>query len=194
MTPEQILSAVKNKHPQAGWAVYNYNYKYAISRILERGFFFFIFFAVTLTFLYSGLTNSTFFLFAGIFGILSLVSLTTIAIVFMELIHSKNNYIILTEEGVLKSFKGKTDIFPYNVITNVKLTNPYGASTPAIAKRRDQFLDFADKRNNQMFNLAKNRIFGPPENIYDILLSKLPLEQKLNTSQNYLNYFNHLNT
>lgn len=193
MTPEQVIINVKNKNPQPGWVVFGYNFKFAVSRILCRIFLLSVFLVVSLVFLYSYLTEgkSVFLLLAGISGLPWIISLISVIPVIVELIYSKNNFIVLTEDGIVKSFKGKSEFFPYDVINNLNLTNPYDASTPAIAKRKEQFLDFKDKRNNRFVNLAKNRIFGPPEKIYSILLSKLPLEQSTTSNQSYSNFFNH---
>lgn len=196
MNTEQIITAINSKNLQPGWAVFYYNIKYAFSRIFGRLFLLLVFISASIVLLYSSFKeeNTNFLIFAVIAGLPAIIYFFALIPVAVELIYSKNNFIVMTDAGVLKSFKGKTEFFPYDVITNVKFSNPYGASTPAIAKRKEQFLDFTDKRNNRFVNLAKNRIFGPPENIYNILLSKLPLEQKTalgQTFSNYSNFFNH---
>lgn len=193
MTNEEVLNAIKRNSPQPGWAVFNYNFKYALSRIAGRFFLLFVFFTASLTFLYSFVTEekSVFLILASASGLIVLISFFSIMPVILELLHSKNNLIVFTDEGIVKAFKGKTYFFPYDSINNLKFENPYGASTLGIARRGQQFIDFTDKRNNNFVNLAKNRIFGPPENIYSILISKLPLEQKVNSGQTYSNYFNH---
>jgi hypothetical protein len=49
----------------------------------------------------------------------------------------------------------------------------YSDSTPAIARRGHQYIDFRDKRSGKSVSLTKNRIFGNPEPIFNILKSRI---------------------
>jgi hypothetical protein len=194
MTPEQTIDAVISNRPQPGWAVFNYNFKYAISRIAGRLFFPILFIPAIYIFLVNLEANrETFLILAAFMGSFSLASVLSLIPVVMELINSKSNFIVFSYDGVVKSFKGKTEYFPYDCIKKLRFTNPYGAGTPGIARNKYQYIDFTDARSNKLVSLAKNRIFGPPENVYNLLLTKLPAEQTGTSSQTYSNYSNFFN-
>lgn len=185
MTTEQVIEAVKSNRLQPGWAVFRYNYKYAVSRIAGRLFFPILFLPAAAVFLMNLAVNKDTFLILSVFLVtFSLVSLLTLIPVIIELFYSKNSFIVFSDDGIIKCFKGRTEFFPYNCIINVKFTNP-GGNSPAIARRKEQYIDFRDNRSNKFINLAKNRIFGFPESIYEILINKLPMENKISNSQSF---------
>jgi len=185
MTTDQVIDAVKSNRLQPGWALFKYNYKYAVSRIAGRMFFPLLFIPAVYIFItnlsYNRDTLLILIVFMSSFALGSLLALIP---VFIELAHSKYSFIVFTFEGIVKCFKGKTEFYPYDCIINVKFTNPSG-NAPAVARRKEQYIDFRDKRNNKFINLTKNRIFGFPEKIYDTLVNKLPMENKITNSQSY---------
>ena len=175
MLPNTIVERVLSNNPENGWAIFKYNFKYAISRILFRGFFLCVVLVMAAAFSLSALKTrqTSFILFALVSAILALVSLLSIAFVIWELFYSKKCMIVLTNEGVVKNFKNSLEYFPFDCITNLNATNQYSDSTPAILRRREQYIDFMDIRSGKSVNLAKNRIFGNPEPIFNILKSRI---------------------
>jgi len=189
MLPNTIVERVLSNNPENGWAIFKYNFKYAISRILFRGFFLCVVLVMTAAFSLSALKThqTSFILFASVSAILALVSVLSIAFVIWELVYSKKSMVVLTNEGIIKNFKNRLEYFPFDCITNLNATNQYSDSTPAIARRREQYIDFRDRRSGKSVNLVKNRIFGNPEPIFNILKSRIPGDSLISVRNDFYN-------
>lgn len=174
MLAENIINDVVSGRLKPGWAIFRYNYKYAFSRIIGRVLFLFVSSVMTGLFLYSWLTiqKDFYLLYILISVIPSLVSLLMLFAVVFELAKSKDSMIVFTDNEIVKYFKGKYERYDYKDILNIRITNPYSADTPAISKRRNQYVDFTFKNSNQQIELTRNTIFGPPEIIYNLLKNK----------------------
>ncbi len=189
MTPKDIVDKVVNNHPENGWAIFKYNLKFAISRIIFRCFFLAVVLVMAATFSYSAInTEQTVYMFLAIISVLfSLASFISILFVLIELLYIKKNMIVITNEGVMKSFKNNLEFFPFECITNLNATNQYSAGTPAIAKRMNQYIDFRDSRDGKFVNLVKYRIFGNPEPIFAILKSRIKLDSFVSVQNSNFN-------
>ncbi|MEI7484196.1 MAG: hypothetical protein WCK13_05745 [Ignavibacteriota bacterium] len=189
MTPETVIEKVQNNKPENGWAIFKYNLKYAISRILFRGLLFCVVLVMAAAFSVSALKThqTSFILFTLVSVLFILVSVLSIVIVIWELFYSKKSMIVLTNEGVVKNFKNSLEYFPFDCITNLNATNQYSDSTPAITRRRDQYIDFRDKRTGKSINLVKNRIFGNPEPIFNILKSRITGDSFVSVRNDFYN-------
>jgi len=173
--PNEILERVLNNNPENGWAIFKYNLKFAISRIIFRSFFLVVVLVMLVAFSLNAFKTgqATFIILASVTVLLSLVSFVSILLVIIELLNIKKNMIVITNDGVLKSFKNNIEYFPFECITNLNATNQYAGGTFAITKRTNQYIDFRDNRNGKYINLVKNRIFGNPEPIFNILKSRI---------------------
>lgn len=187
MTPNTIIDRVLSNNPENGWAIFKYNFKYSVSRILFRSFFLCIVLVMTAAFSVSAMKThqTSFILFALVSAIITLVSFLSIAMVIWELFYSKKSMIVFTNEGIVRSFKNKLEYYPFDCITNLNATNQYSDSTPAIARRREQYIDFRDKRSGKSVNLLKNRIFGNPEPIFNILRSRISGDSSINVNNEF---------
>ncbi len=189
MTPITIIERVLSNNPENGWAIFKYNFKYAITRILSRSFFLVVTLVMTITFMFTALKNqqASYFILAFVSALLLIVASVTIVYVIWELVYSKKSMIVITNEGVVKNFKNRLEDFPFDCITNLNATNMYSDSTPGIARRGVQYIDFKDNRNGKSVNLTKNRIFGNPEPIFGILKSRISGESVSSVEQSFYN-------
>jgi hypothetical protein len=178
MLPNTIIERVLSNNTENGWAIFKYNFKYAITRILSRSFFLIVTLVMTITFTITAIKNnqSTYFILAFVSALSAIVAVVTILYVVWELVYSKKSLIVITNESVVKNFKNRLEAFPFDCITNLNATNMYSDSTPVLARRGHQYIDFRDKRSGKSVNLTKNRIFGNPEPIFIILKSRIPGE------------------
>lgn len=178
MLPNTIIERALSNNPENGWAIFKYNFKYAIMRILSRSFFLIVTLVMTITFTFVALKNnqSTYFILAFVSALLTIVAVITIVYVVWELVYSKKSMVVITNEGVVKNFKNRLEDFPFDCITNLNATNMYSDSTPGFARRGHQYIDFRDNRSGKSVNLTKNRIFGNPEPIFTILKSRISVD------------------
>lgn len=174
MLTENIINDVVNGKLKPGWAIFRYNYKYALSRVIGRTFFIIVTSVMSGIFLYSWFTErkDVYIIYVIISVIPLLITLLMLFAVLFELMKSKGSMIVFTDNEIVKYFKGKYERYDYKDILNLRITNPYSADTPAISKRRNQYVDFICKNSNQQIELTRNTIFGPPEIIYNLLKNK----------------------
>lgn len=174
MTPESVINEVVNGRAKPGWAIFRYNYKFALSRIAGRTLFLILSSVMAAIFFYSWLADSksVYLIYLFISAIPSLISFLMLGAVVLELFQSKKNMIVLTDTEVIKCFKGKYESYAYDMVINLRITNPYSADTPAIAKRKKQYVDFTNKLNNRQVELTRDRIFGSPETLYNLLKNR----------------------
>lgn len=174
MLTENIINEVVNGRLKPGWAIFRYNYKYAVSRIIGRSFFLMVSSVMTGIFFYSWVLEEkdVYIIYFIISAIPMLVSLLMLLSITLELLKSKTSMIVFTENEIVKSYKRKFESYAYKDITNIRITNPYGVDTPSILRRRNQYVDFTCKSNNRAIELTRNTLFGAPEIIYNFLKNK----------------------
>lgn len=175
MDPAHVIETVLQGGAKPGWAVFNYSRIDAVKKIAARALYFVIFGGMAAVFTYTALEQSqtVYFFFGGFFWLIDLILIITIFSTILELINARKQMIVLTDKEVVKSLKGKIETYPYEVIKNLRITNPLAANMPAMMPKREQFVDFTDARTDKFVELVHNRTFGPPELIFNFLNSKL---------------------
>lgn len=174
MESTRVLEEVIAGHAKPGWAVFSYSVNNATKNILFRLFYLALSGFVTATFIMSASkSGNTHYIYAGIFGLIDLALIISILNFVRGILNAKHNLIVCTDTEVIKSLNGKITSCPYESMKNLRITNPMAANMPAMARRPEQFVDFNDNRTGEMVALTHNRIFGPPELIFNFLNSKL---------------------
>jgi len=77
--------------------------------------------------------------------------------------------IVLTQNEIVKSVRGKVYAWSYDHITDLKLAVTHIKNSPPVYS-----IEFNDaSQNGRIFELARGREFGPAQNIYEILKTKI---------------------
>jgi len=171
MEPDQIIHSLTKGQTNSNWIIFPYNKTRSVLMLLYKLFF---------TGLLLGLGTALFVLSAKPlaqdtkFILMPLGTIGTIG--FMVLLHHiytmfflKSNMIVLTENEVVKSVRGKIFSWNYKNISNLKIDVTHIKNSPPVYS----VLFHDSSKNGKIFELARGREFGPAQSIYEILKTKV---------------------
>lgn len=179
MNAEEVIRAVVEQRPKSGWAVFPVTKRKAFIGILLRLFYVFLFiiFAAALFsdwYLKGSIANvpmeyrfgGLVLLAAALFALVSLIKYLFI------LPNLGTTMIVLTDEEIVYSIRGKVMSYPYNKIGNLVLAQMSGyGSTNYVMPR--SMVRFTDLRDNTEVELDRQNIFGQSQEIHSFIQSKI---------------------
>lgn len=167
LSPQQVIEHVKNGTPREGWRIFRYSISNAILRILFWLFIGGVIFGMGYPLFVYGVEedSKTLGIFVLIFG--SLFLFAAFWNIYVTLF-AKGSMIVLTEHGVVKSFSGKIEGFPYTSIEHLQLITTSGKNS-----YYNYRIEFVDSHSSQRILLAEKKVFGRADVIFDHLNSKL---------------------
>ncbi len=170
MNPEQIIEMVKNGQTDSHWIVFPY------SKV--RSFLVF-FYKLSFTGLFLGsgiilwmgspkpLNQDTTLITYSMVGI-GIISALILLRHFYTLFFLKSNMIVLTEDSVVKSIRGKVTAWAYTEITALRqVVTQTKNSMPTYS------IEFKDTKSDRVLELARGREFGPSQDIFTVLQTKV---------------------
>lgn len=174
MEPSNVIDAVLAGQAKPGWAIFKYSAKENIKSVIFNTFYTLLFVVLGGILILGGKTGGVYlYAMGGLFELFGLYFLTSLIKLIRSLFYAKRSMIVFTDKEVLKSSNGEVSSYPYEYISSLRITNPMAANMPAFARTKDQYVDFTDTRTNKIIELTYNRMFGPPEPIFNFLNSKL---------------------
>jgi hypothetical protein len=178
MHSESITDKILSDQFENGWAIFRYDLKYALTKLLFRLFFLVLTLGMTMVFSIEALKNhqTTQLVFAMVSGCLTAIVLLSTILVLKELLTSKKSIIVITHDRIVKHHHHRFEEFLFEDIHQLNATNMYSDSTPSFARRGQQFIDFKDKQSGKQIQLTKNRQFGNPEPLFSLLKSRVKTE------------------
>lgn len=174
MEPSNVIDAVLAGQAKPGWAIFKYSAKETVKSIIANATYTLLFIIPGGILILGGKTGGAYlYAMGGIFELFGFYFLISFIKLVHSLFYAKRNMIVFTDKEALKSFNGDVSSYPYEFISSLRITNPMAANMPAFARNKDQYVDFTDTRTNKVIELTHNRMFGPPEPIFNFLNSKL---------------------
>lgn len=171
MLPHEIVSRIMQDQIDPHWIIFHYNKKRSVFMLLYKLFFtaFVGGMGVSLLALsqspFNDETKYTAYPLIAVGAIGMLVLLHHIYTMFFL----KSNMIVLTENGVVKSVRGKTFFWEYKNMTDVKQVVSHMKNSMPVYS-----IEFREANGNgRIFELARGREFGPSQNIYEVLKTKV---------------------
>lgn len=179
MKGAEIIQAVIEDRPQNGWAIFRHSKWHWFLGIIFRFLYFLIPLGVAIIFFWeffqTGDLNTVsqddqimggFMLFVALmFGFSFMKHL-------LSVFHIKTNMIILTNDRLVKSWKGKIVEYPYNKITKVDFYNLPGHNQGYHLLYKS-YIEFTDTRDNLIVSIGRDDYFENINDISTILRSKL---------------------
>ncbi len=170
MTPEQIVEMVKGGQTDPKWIVFPYS--------KTRSFLVFLYkLGFTGLFLGSGITlwmgspkpftQDNAIVIYSMLGV-GIISAFVLLRHFYTLFFLKSNMIVLTEDSVVKSIRGKVTAWAYTDITALRQIVTQTKNTMPTYS-----IEFKDTKSGRVLELARGREFGPSQDIFTILQTKV---------------------
>lgn len=178
MHSDTIADKILSNQYENGWSIFRFNRNYALTRLLSRLFFLVLTIGMTIVFSIETMKNqqTTQLVFAIVSGCLSAIVLLSSFLVLKELLTSKKSVIVITNDRIVKYHHQRFEEFLFKDIIQLNATNMYSDTTPAFARRGQQYIDFKDQRLGKQIQLTKNRQFGNPEPLFSLLKSRVKTE------------------
>ncbi len=171
MLTNQIVSNIKQGQIDPHWIIFRYNKTRSVLMLLYK-----LFFAGMLIGLGGGvlalspqpLDQETKVMVYGLLGVGSIGLLVLLHHIY-TMFFLKSNMIVLTENEVIKSVRGKVFTWQYSNIENLKqIVSQLKNNIPVYS------IEFNDKtKNGHIIELARGREFGPAQNIFEVLKTKV---------------------
>ena len=170
MNPEQIIEMVKNGQVDSQWMVFRYSKTRSLLMLLYKLFFTAMFggFGLALfIFTPKPLPHNTLVL---VYPLLAIGAIS--ALVFFRHLYTlfflRSNMIVLTQDSVVKSIRGKVFAWSYVDMTALRqIVTQTKNSMPTYS------VEFKDTKSGRVLELARGREFGPSQDIFTILQTKV---------------------
>lgn len=170
MDSQNVVSMVKNGQIDSHWMVFRYSKMRSFLMLLYKIFFTGIFLAPALTLWIASakpLNQETAVVIYGIGGV-GVIGLLVLLRQIYTMFFLRSNMIVLTENEVVKSVRGKINAWAYSdiealrqVVTQTKNTMPTYS------------VEFKDKKSGKILELARGREFGPSQDIFTVLQTRI---------------------
>lgn len=171
MENTHVITTIKQGQIDPHWIVFRYNKTRSLLMLLYK-----LFFAGLVLGLGGGLLalsaqpldQETKVIVYGLLGVGSIGLLVLLHHIY-TMFFLKSNMIVLTENEVIKSIRGKVYTWQYTNIDNLKqIVSQIKNNLPVYS------IEFNDKsKNGQIIELARGREFGPSQNIFEVLKTKV---------------------
>jgi len=170
MTPEQIIEMVKGGQTDSRWIVFRYNKSRSLLVFLYKIFFTGLFLGAGIT-LWVGtakpFTQDNMIVIYAMLGV-GAISMIVLLRHLYTLFFLGTNMIVLTEESVVKSIRGKVTAWAYGDITALRqIITQMKNSMPTYS------IEFKDTKSGRILELARGREFGPSQDIFTVLQTKI---------------------
>lgn len=170
MPPEQIVEMVKGGQTDSHWIVFRYSKTRSFLVFLYKLGFTGLFLGSGIT-LWMGspkpLTQDNSIVIYSMLGI-GIISALILLHHFYTLFFLKSNMIVLTEDSVVKSIRGKVTAWPYTNITALRQVITQSKNTMPTYS-----IEFKDTKSGHVLELASGREFGPSQDIFTVLQTKV---------------------
>ncbi len=170
MHAKEVIEAVLKNHPKEGWFIYHYNLTQGILGLLFRLFYVVVFTPMALILFFKGGQDGLFY--ALLLGVVAFGGLYATIMQIITLMYSKKSMIVLTDNEIIKSFKGHIEGYPYSKISGLKMHSVSGGFNSPLFMPK-YYIEFLDEQTGRSIELAHNRVFGSANEIFSILQSKL---------------------
>ncbi len=171
MFPNEIISNIKQGQIDPHWIVFRYNKTRSVLMLLYK-----LFFAGVVLGLGGGvlalstppLDQETKVIVYGLLGVGSIGLLFLLHHIY-TMFFLKSNMIVLTQNEVIKSVRGKVSAWNYTNIQNLKqIVSQIKNNLPVYS------IEFNDNtKNGHIIELARGREFGPSQNIFEVLKTRV---------------------
>jgi hypothetical protein len=171
MFPNEIISNIKQGQIDPHWIVFRYNKTRSVLMLLYK-----LFFAGVVLGLGGGvlalstppLDQETKVIVYGLLGVGSIGLLFLLHHIY-TMFFLRSNMIVLTENGVVKSIRGKIFFWEYTNMTDVKqIVSQIKNQMPVYS------IEFREANGTgRIFELARGREFGPSQNIFEVLKTRV---------------------
>lgn len=170
MDPQNVISMVKSGQIDSHWMVFRYSKMRSFLMLLYKIFFTGIFLAPAISIWMASakpLTQETAVVIYGTGGV-GVIGLLVLLRQIYTMFFLASNMIVLTENQVVKSIRGKVFAWAYSdiealrqVVTQTKNTMPTYS------------VEFKDKKSGKILELARGREFGPSQDIFTVLQTRI---------------------
>lgn len=170
MSPEQIIDLAGNGQLDPQWMVFRYNKTRAILVFFFKLFMAGLFLGIAGTFIiYSSKPMpSDLKIITYAIGSIGIIALLVLLRHIYNMFFFKTNMIVLTATEMIKSMRGKKESWTYGEISQLKqIISQRSGSIPVYS------IEFTNKKTGKIVLLATGREFGPSQNIYTILRTKV---------------------
>jgi len=178
MSPQDIFMAVQQGASRSSWLVFRYNRKWAGFNLILRFIVLVLLVGAALIILGpAGFGGEAVSFRQGQASFLAFGSFVVGAFIAYYLILDLRAYLkpdqqmlVLTDEGVLRAYRGRLDFFTYEQLADASLLTVTGYFVlPA-----DYSIRFTDKTTGRSLKLTSGRLFGHASDIFNALKSRLP--------------------
>lgn len=178
-TADAFIKQVQDGQANSNWSVFPMSIKAFIKGIAGSLFLFLIFLGCTAIFLFEyfqtgdiALVPMQYRLYSLVSGLLTVVMFFSLFSSLIALTKKKSNMVILTEDQLIKSWKGRVYSIPYEKITDLKSVNLAGRNQPMpmFGKR---FVEFKDTRSNRFIQIGDKDFFDHIDELFTLLNSKI---------------------
>ena len=171
MTPEQIVEMAKNGQIDQKWILFKYSKTRAFLLLLYKIFFTGIFLGSAII-LYTQsvrpLVSDTKIVIYGMGGV-GIIALLVLLRHIYTMFFLGSNMIIFTENGLLKSIRGKIIFWEYTNITNLQQIISQSKNTMPTYS-----IEFKDAKTGKILELVRGNEFGSSQSIFQVLKTKIP--------------------
>lgn len=168
MTGYDVISAVRNGHPQEGWVVSRFRLIGAITSLAARSLLLLIFASGAGILLYNARSGNDHYMLA----IGALLGVSTLVVFFFWLTQLRNilsagsNMVVLTDDATVISLRGKVTLIPFSDIENVSFVRLYRFSILP-----QQVIECTDKQG-KFYEIAHSTTFRGIETLFRELQAK----------------------
>lgn len=170
MPPEQIVEMIKNHQVDPTWIIFRYQKLRSFLIFFYKLFFTALFLGSAMIIAKESpkpLTqDNTIVIYSmGIVGIISLI-------IFLKHLYTlfflNSNMIVFTSDGVIKSLRGKQQFWNYSHMSNLQQIVTQSKNTMPTYS-----IEFKDTQSGKILELVHGGEFGPSQNIFTLLRSKV---------------------